>query len=106
MNPLPHHEDPSLQLSIQESLRHLSAELGHPLNQAAVENLYQRARDLLGHTSPAPVTLARVAGALLVYQVQETEAEELEWFNTQMKQCLDEEEVEELIESLHRTDAL
>jgi len=42
----------------------------------------------------------------LVYQVQEIEVEELNWFNTQVKQCLDEEEVEELIESLHRTDAL
>jgi hypothetical protein len=43
---------------------------------------------------------------LLVYRVTDTELEEFEWFTTQMKQCLDEEEVEELIESIHRTDAL
>jgi hypothetical protein len=34
------------------------------------------------------------------------EAEEQAWFKAQMQQCLAEEEVEELIESLHRTDAL
>ncbi len=56
--------------------------------------------------SPSPLTLARVAGTLLVYQVQDTELEESQWFNNQVKQCLDEEEVEELIESIHRTDAL
>ena len=87
MNPLPNHEDPSFQMSIQESLKQLSAQLGHPLNQVAVGQLYQKARDLLSDISPALVTLARIAGALLVYQVQEIE-------------------VEELIESLHRTDAL
>jgi hypothetical protein len=58
------------------------------------------------HVSPSPLTLARVVGTLLVYQIEETEPEELKWFNTQVKQCLDSEEVEELIESIHRTDAL
>jgi hypothetical protein len=52
------------------------------------------------------MTLARVAGTLLVYQIGDTEPEEIKWFNTQVKQCLDSEEVEELIESIHRTDAL
>jgi hypothetical protein len=51
------------------------------------------------------LTLARVAGTLLVYDIQ-TATEELQWFKAQIEQCLDEEEVEELIESIHRTDAL
>lgn len=42
----------------------------------------------------------------VIYRVQDTELEESQWFNNQVKQCLDEEEVEELIESIHRTDAL
>jgi hypothetical protein len=92
--------------SIQESLLQLSIQLGHPLDQSSVEQLYQNARDLLSHISPTPVTLARVAGTLLVYHIQDPEGEELKWFKAQIEQCLDEEEVEESIESLHRTDAL
>jgi hypothetical protein len=95
-------EDPS----IQESLLQLSIQLGHPLDKASVEQLYQTARELLSHISPAPVTLARVAGTLLVYHIQDPDGEELRWFKVQIGQCLDEEEVEESIESLHRTDAL
>jgi hypothetical protein len=95
-------EDPS----IQESLLQLSIQLGHPVDRASVENLYQNARDLLSHISPTPVTLARVTGTLLVYYIQDPEGEELKWFKSQIEQCLDEEEVEESIESLHRTDAL
>ena len=95
-------EDPS----IQESLLQLSIQLGHPLDQSSVEQLYQSARDLLTHISPTPVTLARVAGTLLVYHIQDPEGDELKWFKAQIEQCLDEEEVEESIESLHRTDAL
>ncbi|WP_373539933.1 hypothetical protein [Chamaesiphon sp.] len=95
-------EDPS----IQESLLQLSIQLGHPLDQSSVEQLYQNALDLLTHISPTPVTLARVAGTLLVYHIQDPEGDELKWFKTQIEQCLDEEEVEESIESLHRTDAL
>lgn len=95
-------EDPS----IQESLLQLSIQLGHPLERASVEQLYQNAKDLLSHISPTPVTLARVAGTLLVYHIQDPDGEELRWFTAQIGQCLDEEEVEESIESLHRTDAL
>ena len=95
-------EDPS----IQESLLQLSIQLGHPLERASVEQMYQNAKDLLSHISPAPVTLARVAGTLLVYHIQDPDGEELRWFTAQIGQCLDEEEVEESIESLHRTDAL
>jgi hypothetical protein len=45
-------------------------------------------------------------GVLLVYRVQNSEAEELKWFKDQIGQCTDDEEVEESIESLHRIDAL
>jgi hypothetical protein len=101
-NPLPANEDPS----IQENLYQLSIQLGHPLDRETVEQLYQNARDLLSHIEPTPVTLARVAGVLLVYRVQNSEAEELRWFKDQIAQCRDDEEVEESIESLHRIDAL
>lgn len=95
-------EDPS----IQESLLQISIQLGHPLDLASVDRLYQNARELLSHISPTPVTLARVSGTLLVYHIQDPDGEELRWFKAQIEQCLDEEEVEESIESLHRTDAL
>jgi hypothetical protein len=101
-NPLPSNEDPS----IQESLLQLSVQLGYPLDLASVDRLYKNAKDLLSNISPAPVTLARVAGTLLVYHAQDPEGEELQWFKAQIEQCLDEEEVEELIESIHRTDTL
>uniref|UniRef100_A0A2P0ZGB7 Uncharacterized protein n=1 Tax=[Tolypothrix] sp. PCC 7415 TaxID=373957 RepID=A0A2P0ZGB7_9CYAN len=106
INPISHEEEPDFHSSIQESLKQLSAELGSPLDETLVMQIYQNACDLLSHLSPSPLTLARVAGTLLVYQIQDTEQEEFKWFNTQVKQCLDEEEVEELIESIYRTDAL
>jgi Tfp pilus assembly protein FimV len=104
-NPL-YLEDSDFHSSIQENLKELSAQLGSPLDKASVKQIYQNACDLLSHVSPSPLTLARVAGTLLVYRVKEIEPQEIEWFNTQIKQCLDEEEVEELIESLSRTDSL
>jgi hypothetical protein len=102
INSLSTNEEPS----IQESLLQLSIQLEHPLDRSSVEQIYQNALDLLNHVSPAPVTLARVAATLLVYHVLDPNTEELQWFKTQVEQCLDEEEVEELIESIHRTDAL
>ncbi|MBD2492419.1 hypothetical protein [Aulosira sp. FACHB-615] len=105
-NSLSHPEDPDFHSSIQENLKQLSAQLGSPLDELSITEIYQDACDLLSHISPSPLTLARVAGTLLVYRVQKTELEESQWFSTQVKQCLDEEEVEELIESIHRTDSL
>jgi hypothetical protein len=102
INPALSNEDPS----IQGSLLQLSNQLGHPLDKVTVEHLYQNAKDLLSHISPTPVTLARVAGTLLVYHIQDPEGEELRWFKAHIGQCLDEEEVEDSIESLHRTDGL
>jgi hypothetical protein len=110
INPLSTNEEPS----IQESLLQLSIQLGHPLDSPQkrlrqrknVEQIYQNALNLLSHISSTPITLARVAGTLLVYQIQDPEGDELKWFNTQIQQCLDEEEVEEVIESIHRIDTL
>jgi hypothetical protein len=101
-NPLPANEAPS----IQENLYQLSIQLGHPLSRATIDRLYQDASDLLSHIAPTPVTLARVAGVLLVYRIQNSETEELQWFKNQIQQCRDDEEVEEAVESLHRIDAL
>lgn len=105
-NSISHEQEPDFYLSIQESLKQLSAQLGSPMDETSIMQIYQNASDLLSHLSPSPLTFARVAGTLLVYQVQNTESEEIKWFNTQVKQCLNEEEVEELIESIYRTDAL
>ena len=97
---------PGLQRSIQQSLQEIASQMGKSLDEVAAERLCRDAQDLLNHIPYEPLTLARVAGALLVYQVQDTELEELEWFRSQVQQCLSDEEVEELIESLHRADAL
>jgi hypothetical protein len=105
-SPLSPIEDPDFDSSIQENLKQLSAQLGSPLNEASVMEIYQNACNLLSHVSPSPLTLARVAGTLLVYQVTDIEPSEFKWFNAQVKLCQHEEEVEELIESMHRTDGL
>ncbi|AFY94134.1 hypothetical protein [Chamaesiphon minutus] len=99
---MPTNEDPS----IPDSLHQLAIQLGQPLDRAIIDSVYQHAQNLLSHISPTPVTLARVAGVLLVYHIQNPEAEELKWFNAQIEQCVDDEEVEESIESLHRIDGL
>ena len=96
---------PNFQQSIQQSLQEIASQMGKPLNAVAAERLYQDANALLNHV-PEPLTLARVAGTLLVYRIQDIEPEELEWFESQVQQCSSDEEIEELIESLHRTDAL
>ncbi|MCY7321702.1 MAG: hypothetical protein LH660_07845 [Phormidesmis sp. CAN_BIN36] len=97
---------PDLQRSIQQSLQEIASQMGKSLDEVAAERLCRDAQDLLNHISYEPLTLARVAGALLVYRVQDTELEELEWFRSQVQQCPSDEEVEELIESIHRADAL
>jgi anthranilate phosphoribosyltransferase len=100
--PLLMNEDPS----IQENLYQLSIQLEHPLDRVEIDKLYQDAKNLLSHIDPGQVTLARVAGVLLVYRIQDSEAEEIAWFKDQIEQCTDDEEVEEMIESLHRIDTL
>jgi hypothetical protein len=100
-------EAKQLQKAIQQNLQEIADQMGHPIDTKIAKQLYQEAADLLSHMAYAPITLARVAGTLLVYQLQKgIEPEEVEWFKNQVTQCPDDEEVEELIESLHRTDAL
>jgi hypothetical protein len=105
-NSFSNHEDLLLEASIQESLQAIAAQMGHPIDEEVAAQLYRDASDLLNHIAYAAITLARVSGTLLVYQLQASEQEELEWFRAQIQQCQDDEEVEELIESIHRVDAL
>jgi regulator of sirC expression with transglutaminase-like and TPR domain len=97
---------PDIQQAIQNSLQEIAAQLGRSLNASATEQLYTDAAALLDHIPHEPLTLAHVAGTLLVFQVQGVETEELEWFRSQVQQCPSDEDVEELIESMHREDAL
>lgn len=95
-------DDQQLQLSIQQSLQDLAAQIGRPIAPATARQLYEEAVELLNHLSYEPITLARVAGTLLVYQLQSIEPEELEWLKTQIKSATEIEEIEELIESMSR----
>ena len=95
-----------MQRAIQKSLQEIASQIGQPLDVSAAELLYLDATALLKHIQYEPLTLAHVAGTLLVFQVQDIKAEELEWFKSQVQQCPSDEEVEELIESMHRSDAL
>lgn len=99
-------DDFSLQQAIQQNLHTIADQLGHPLEPKVVQQIYHETASLLEQVNPQPLTLARVAGALLVYQLQPTEAEELQWFKTQLRDCQDEEAVEELVESISRIDGL
>jgi hypothetical protein len=98
-------EEQQLQLAIQQSLQDIATQMGEPISLEAATQLYQEATALLGHLDYAPITLARVAGTLLVFQSQ-TEPEEMAWFKSQLQEASDSEAVEELIESMNRTDAL
>lgn len=95
-----------LQQSIQQMLQEIALQMGQSLDELEAEHLYQEASALLNHIAYEPLTLARVAGILLVYQIQDTELAELEWFKSQLQQFSDAEEVEELVESIHRVDSL
>ena len=99
-------DEQTLQRAIQQSLHAAALQMEHPVDEQTTEQIYHEASTLLSHLSHAPITRARLAGTLLVYQIQETERAEVEWFKSQVQQCLDDEEVEGLIESIHRTDAL
>jgi predicted transcriptional regulator len=91
-----------LQESIQQNLQDLAAQMGEPITSKVATQLYQEATDLLAHLSYEPITLARLAGTLLVYQLQPIEPEELKWLKTQIMEATEAEEVEELIESMSR----
>lgn len=103
----PSSADPqSLQLLIQQNLQAIAEQMNRFLDEDTAGQIYQEAVELLGSIAYEPITLARVAGTLLVYQLQNIEAAEVEWFKSQVQQAQDGEEVEELIESLYRSDAL
>lgn len=72
----------------------------------AIQKLYETAQGLVGHLSPDTLTLARVAGVLLVYQLPDTDPGEVQWFKSQLQNCPDVESIEELIDSVSRPDAL
>jgi anthranilate phosphoribosyltransferase len=95
-----------LQQSIEQTLQDIALQMGQPLDASEAEHLYREARDLLSEISYEALTLARIAGILLVYRIQGAEPEEMAWFKSQLQQVEDVEEVEELIESVHRVDAL
>lgn len=106
MNSLSPDDEQQLQRSIEQSLQEIAVQMGQPVDQQVTRQVYQTAVELLSHVAYAPITLARLAGTLLVYQLQKTESEEVKWFKSQVKECSNDEEVEELIESLHRVDSL
>lgn len=105
-NSLDHTEDAELIQDVQESLQQMSSELGHPQDSAAIQQLYQKAQGLLSHLAPDPLTIARVTGVLLVYQLPGTDSEEVQWFESELQNCPDLESVEELVDSIFRPDAL
>ncbi|MBW4466008.1 MAG: hypothetical protein KME07_11290 [Pegethrix bostrychoides GSE-TBD4-15B] len=98
--------DDPLQLTIQQSLQDIAVQMGRPIALETAAQLYRESVSLLSHIDYAPITLARVAGTLLVFQSQQIEPEELEWFKAQIQTASESEEVEELIESMNRRDAL
>ncbi|WP_088892136.1 hypothetical protein [Leptolyngbya ohadii] len=95
-----------LQQSIAESLQAIAAELGQPIDETEANQIYEDAVGLINHVAYEPITLARLAGTLLVYQSQKLDPEELKWLKAQLAECPDDEAIEELIESMHRTDSL
>lgn len=100
---MPHPQsNPDLQQAIQDSLLSLAIQLGKPIAPASAGQLYREATELLNHLDYAPITLARVAATLLVYQIQQIEPEELTWLKTQIQEATEADEVEELIESMSR----
>lgn len=99
-------EDAELVQAVQESLQQMSIELEHPQDAEAIQQLYQKAQELLSHLSPDPLTVARVTGVLLVYQLPRADPEEVTWFESELQNALDLESIEELVDSIFRPDAL
>jgi hypothetical protein len=95
-------EDDPLRANIEAILQNLAQQMGEPITQATATQIYREASDLLSHLDYAPITLARLAGTLLVYGLKPTEPEELDWLKGQIQAATEAEEVEELIESMSR----
>jgi hypothetical protein len=99
-------ENAEVSQEIQENLRQISVQLGYPQDAAQIAQLYQSTQVLLDHLAPDSLTLARVAGVLLVYRLSAADPDEAKWFKAQLRDCQDEESIEELIDSISRPDAL
>lgn len=59
--------DQQLRATIQQNLQDIAIQLGQPIDGKTAKQLYQEAVDLLDHIPYEPITLARVAGMLLIY---------------------------------------
>ncbi|WP_068819537.1 hypothetical protein [Phormidesmis priestleyi] len=92
--------------AVQDNLQQMSILLGQPQGAEAIKQLYQAAQAHLSHLSPDPLTLARVVGVLLVYQLPGTDPDEVKWFESELQNCPDVESIEELIDSISRPDSL
>ncbi|MBW4443184.1 MAG: hypothetical protein KME10_18480 [Plectolyngbya sp. WJT66-NPBG17] len=105
---MPYSVDDSAEIvqAVKENLQQMSIELGRSKSAAEIEQLYQTAQELLSHLSPDPLTLARVVGVLLVYQLPDTDPNEVKWFKGELQNCPDVESIEELIDSISRPDPL
>jgi hypothetical protein len=66
----------------------MSIELEHPQDAEAIQQLYQKAQELLSHLALDPLTVARVMGVLL-YQLLGTDPEEVKWFETELQNSSD-----------------
>jgi hypothetical protein len=101
-----HFEDKETVQAVQQNLQQLALQLGQSHDADTIQTLYEMAQGLVSHLSPDALTLARVAGVLLVYQLPDADPNEVRWFKSQLQQCPDAESIEELIDSLSRPDAL
>lgn len=102
----PFNEDETIVQAVQESLQQMALQLGQPHDATAIRQLYESAQELVSHLSPDPLTLARLAGVLLVYQLPDTDRDEVKWFKSEVRNCQDVEAIEDLIDSISRPDAL
>ncbi|MGG6263470.1 hypothetical protein ACQ4M3_03820 [Leptolyngbya sp. AN03gr2] len=91
---------------VQDHLKQIALQLGQPHDTAAIQQLYESAEALVSQLDPDPLTLARLAGVLLVYQLPDTDRDEVKWFKSEVQNCEDVEAIEDLIDSISRPDSL
>jgi hypothetical protein len=71
---MPDSRPDELQLAVQQSLQAIAEQIGEPIPVRVAQQIYQEAIQLLDHLDYAPITLARVAGTLLVYRLQQPQS--------------------------------
>ncbi|MCU0549560.1 MAG: hypothetical protein MUC48_09460 [Leptolyngbya sp. Prado105] len=103
---LNHFQDVDTLQAVQQNLQQIALQFDLPSDTTAIRELYETAERLVSHLAADPLTLARVAGVLLVYQLPDTDSDEVRWFKSELQNCPDIESVEELIDSLSRPDSL